>query len=162
MPRDYSRYPEDHRHRLFARIQHEPNSGCWLWDGALSHDGYAVTSTYSTVTKKRTTWYAHRAIFALGAYVDPALELDHKCRTRCCVNPAHLEPVTGQQNKHRSPLFGIHVTHCPLGHEYTADNIRWVKNAKYRMRGCRTCMNRKVREYQQRQRDARGALCEAA
>jgi hypothetical protein len=34
--------------------------------------------------------------------VPEGLELDHLCRNPPCVNPAHLEPVTHQQNMQRS------------------------------------------------------------
>jgi hypothetical protein len=51
--------------------------------------------------------------------------LDHTCRVRSCVNPAHLEPVTNRENGLRGDI-GIHnrvKTHCPQGHPYTANNL---------------------------------------
>lgn len=156
--RDYSLFPKPHLHRIEPHIHHDPTSGCWLWDGALSHDGYAQISTYDHGGRNRKSWYVHRVLyFALVGYVSTDLQMDHKCRTRCCVNPAHLEPVTDIENKRRSPLFGDKKTHCPLGHEYTASNVRWIVNAKYRMRACRICTNRKQREYTMRKRTALAA-----
>lgn len=35
---------------------------------------------------------------------DAGAVLDHLCRVRNCVNPAHLEPVTQAENVRRSPL----------------------------------------------------------
>ena len=68
-------------------------SGCWLWIGACERDGYAKI----VVNKKRRS--AHR--YAYELFIGPiphGLQLDHLCRVRCCVNPAHLEPVTGSEN----------------------------------------------------------------
>ncbi|MGE0044741.1 MAG: HNH endonuclease [Hyphomonadaceae bacterium] len=146
--RDYTQFPAGKIAKAMGRVQVDPNSGCWLWDGATSRDGYAVYTTYPPGrTHDKTAWYVHRAFYThMVAVVPSGIELDHKCRTKCCVNPAHLEPVTSLENKRRSPSFGIHKTHCPKGHEYTPDNVKWIVNAKYRMRGCRTCINAKQRE----------------
>jgi hypothetical protein len=70
------------------------------------------------------------------------MDLDHLCRNRCCVNPAHLEPVTRKVNLGRSPLVGRGAgtaqtakTHCPQGHEYTPENTRIARGKRY----CKTC-----------------------
>lgn len=34
-------------------------------------------------------------------------ELDHVCRVRACVNPAHLEPVTHIENVRRGNMISI-------------------------------------------------------
>lgn len=79
--------------RLLDKITPEPNSGCWLWTGFVHPSGYGVIRTGNKNT------YAHRCSYELfvGA-VPEGLQLDHICRVRCCVNPAHLEPVTPQEN----------------------------------------------------------------
>ncbi len=33
--------------------------------------------------------------------IPPRKQLDHRCRTRRCVNPEHLEKVTHKQNQRR-------------------------------------------------------------
>jgi hypothetical protein len=33
--------------------------------------------------------------------IEPGLEIDHLCRNRVCLNPAHLEPVTKEENVRR-------------------------------------------------------------
>jgi hypothetical protein len=47
---------------------------------------------------------AHR--WAYEHFIGPipaGLEIDHLCRVRHCVNPAHLEPVTKSENRRRQP-----------------------------------------------------------
>lgn len=93
---------------------------CVLWWGHIHKLGYGYLTT------KGKHWMAHR--YSYTRYVGPipeGLVIDHLCRRKACVNPRHLEAVTQQQNLHRSPLFGIHKTHCPRGHEYTPENTYW-------------------------------------
>lgn len=48
---------------------------------------------------------AHRVVYeALVGPIPDGLQLDHVCRNRACVNPAHLEPVTALENTRRSAL----------------------------------------------------------
>lgn len=76
----------------------EPNSGCWIWIGEFSSTGYGIISSWSG-NKRIGRKKAHRVIYEIerGA-VPEGLELDHLCRNRFCVNPAHLEPVTHRIN----------------------------------------------------------------
>jgi hypothetical protein len=89
--------------------------------------------------------------------VPSGLELDHLCRVRRCVNPAHLEPVTSSENKRRSPLTGrgFHAnkpggnngnglkTVCKNGHRLDATNT-YARPGK-QGRTCRTCNRAAVR-----------------
>lgn len=78
---------------MFSMVSPEPNSGCWLWTGNLSDNGYGVVE----VRDRRRR--AHRVAYELvHGPIPSGLEPDHLCRVRCCINPAHLEPVTRQLN----------------------------------------------------------------
>ena len=115
----------------------EPFSGCWLWLGSLSGNGYgAIQYRGRQIVAHKLSYEAH-----IGA-VPAGLELDHTCRLRCCVNPRHLEPVTHKVNLNRSSLIGRGAgtaqtakTHCPQGHEYTPENTRVGRGKRY----CKTC-----------------------
>lgn len=83
--------------RFWAKVATEDDTDCWAWTGAIKN-GYGVFGV-----AERVTVYAHR--FAYESMVGPVaddLELDHLCRVRHCVNPAHLEPVTHSVNMQRA------------------------------------------------------------
>lgn len=117
---------------------------CWIWTGARRH-GYGVFEQHG---KTRPT---HRVVYeSLVGPIPDGLQLDHLCRTPSCVNPDHLEPVTGRVNTLRSPLGAgarARRTHCPQGHEYTPENTRVSGRNQ---RNCRAC----ARAYQDRRRQA--------
>ena len=121
-----------------ARISPEPMSGCWLWTGHITHLGYGALKTASK------TWKAHRLVYTLlkGA-VPPGLELDHLCRTRSCVNPEHLEPVTHRENIMRGEGLAANCarkTHCKNGHPLSGSNCRVRPDGGRR---CLTCKRTK-------------------
>jgi hypothetical protein len=67
-------------------------SGCWIWQHCQNSYGYGI------VIRKRRIM-AHRAYYEHFVGPIPAgLQIDHLCRVRACVNPAHLEPVTMREN----------------------------------------------------------------
>ena len=128
--------------RFWDKVVPEPMSGCWLWVGATNPKGYGHSS--KRVDGSLTTSTSHRvAYIALVGSIPDGLVLDHKCRTRCCVNPDHLEPVTGTQNTLRG--ISIHAanarkTHCINGHAFEGDNLitKYRANGNQR-RDCRAC-----------------------
>lgn len=63
----------------------EPNSGCWLWIGAV------VANGYGSIKKGITSVRAHRAAWGLFRGPIPNRKcVLHKCDTPLCVNPDHL------------------------------------------------------------------------
>lgn len=87
--------------RLMARVLVDEN-GCWIWQGQIDRHGRA--RFYRDDTKR--TGLAHRLMYqeVIGP-IPPGLELDHLCVVARCVNPAHLEPVTGAENRRRYTEF---------------------------------------------------------
>lgn len=115
--------------------------GCWLFTGSMIRG-------YGQFHIQGKGWQAHRLAYTLvNGYIPEGLELDHLCRVRNCVNPAHLEPVEPLENKRRSPLSNISKTHCKRGHEFTPNNTVPVPGG----RGCRTCRTNTRKEWYARQ-----------
>ena len=77
--------------------------------------------------------------------VERAMTLDHICRNRLCVNPAHLEIVSVKENVLRG--VGISAensrkTHCIDGHEFNEENTLVLKDGS---RVCRACARERAR-----------------
>lgn len=88
---------------------------CWLWTGGKNTSGYGQCSV------GRGTQVAHRIVYeALVGPIPNGLTLDHLCRVRHCVNPAHMEPVTKGENTRRGKAA---KTHCNRGHPLSGDNL---------------------------------------
>ncbi len=137
--------------RFWAKVEPVPFSGCWVWMGHINDKGYGLTQI--RIGHKWKKLRAHRVAYELYRGPIPAgLDLDHKCRVRCCVNPDHLEPVTRQVNILRGigiPAIKAAQTHCVRGHEFTPKNTgRTSKQTRY----CRLCKRDEMR----RRRDLAG------
>lgn len=117
--------------RFFAKV--EDQGACWTWVGCTTADGYG------RLTRGSRQHMAHRWLFArLVCPIESGLTLDHLCRNRACVNPAHLEPVSLRDNILRGEGVGVRnaaKTHCVHGHEFTPENT-YIKQGK---RSCREC-----------------------
>jgi hypothetical protein len=125
----------------------EPNSGCWFWLGNANQKGYGMISRQPGGV--RSTMMAHRFIYKiLRDDIAEGLQLDHLCRTPCCVNPDHLEPVTPGENSRRgnTGIYGRSKTYCPAGHAYDVINTAYsLRKDGGRNRYCKECKRLKTR-----------------
>lgn len=78
--------------RFWERVE-VSDTGCWLWTGAKTSDGYGNFRIGDHWTPAHC--FAYKEI--IGPIPD-GLQLDHLCRVRLCVFPLHLEPVTSREN----------------------------------------------------------------
>lgn len=124
---------------ILDRIEPDPNTGCWYWFGAVHHTGYGV------IRVAGRQFRAHRFSFeAFGGLIPAGLVLDHLCRQRLCVNPAHLEVVTERVNilRGKSPsAVNAQKSQCPSGHDYESPNAE----GKRRCLQCRNACDRRRR-----------------
>lgn len=150
----------------------EPAAKCIVWTGAVKGKGYGGFWDGTRVRR------AHRFSYELVVGPIPeGLQLDHLCRVRLCVNPAHLEAVKYEENQRRG-LHGVlrgitrgarqqramrprppqvPATHCQQGHEMTPENTYLQPPSKTRPGGrrrCRTCRRAQRRLDRQRARSA--------
>jgi hypothetical protein len=155
--------------RFWSFVTRGPDDECWPWQGMIGKTG-----SYGVLTVARRKIYAHRVAYELlvGPIPD-GLTLDHLCHTRdttcpggkaCvhrrCVNPAHLEPVSGRINRLRGrsmPALNAAKTHCKHGHPFDAANTYVDKHGH---RDCRTCITDAQRRYNARKKqEARREDC---
>jgi len=123
--------------RFWSKVPKRDEGACWIWTGGKDRDGYGRFRLPSG-------WQlAHRWIYQQqnGAIPD-GLVIDHVrargCTSRACVNPAHLEVVTVQQNTLRgdaSPAINAAKIECVRGHPFTPENTR-LRDGR---RICRRC-----------------------
>lgn len=117
---------------FFAKVDMPPDGErvfdeCWNWVGRISH-GYG---SFRQCPAHRISHVTFKGKISEG------LQIDHLCRNTRCVNPKHLEAVTGRENVLRGltiPAANVAKTHCPHGHEYAGANVR--RN----MKGSRYCV----------------------
>lgn len=124
------------------------SSDCWLWLGRKNPSGYAQI----VIAKHQRS--AHRVSYETFVGPIPAgLEIDHLCRVRHCVNPAHLEPVTRAENMRRAvaatgmvagkPVGGMQLgEECLSGHLVDAEN-HYIRRGLIRCLTCRREQNRR-------------------
>lgn len=117
---------------------------CWVWLACTSR-GYGCFGVGLKIRR------AHRIAYEVCIGPVPVgFDLDHLCRNRACVNPAHLEPVTRRENTSRGVPFGGFGQHnrrktaCRNGHQYTADS---VINRGDGRRTCKACHRDNQRRY---------------
>ena len=145
----------DHRlpERFWSKVDLAPNGSCWLWMASIDDKGYGTFWWNGAVRKAHRTAYV-----TLAAEVPDGLVLDHLCRVRRCVNPAHLEPVTvGENNRRGLKPYGLR-TECKRGHDITDPANVYVSPDGRRSR-CRICARAyylaHAAEYEERRRARR-------
>lgn len=129
----HRRQPEQEMARFWGSVEKQPSDRCWVWQGALNSAGYGLMMWQGRVTR------AHRIAYELHKGPIPiGLELDHLCRNRRCVNPAHLEAVTSLTNWERGrsiSRLNVAKTHCKNGHPFDETNTGNLNGG----RRCRLC-----------------------
>lgn len=69
------------------------NNGCWEWTSTINRKGYGVLSVHGKpVAAYRVSYMLFRG------EIPPAMQIDHICHNRACVNPNHLRLATTTQN----------------------------------------------------------------
>ena len=122
----------------------DPETGCWIWTGAKTANGYGRFRWEGRMQR------AHRVAYAAANGDIPAgMQVDHICNRPSCIRPDHLQLATPAENvRYAIERDGTHIgarTHCPRGHALTADNLVAARLARGR-RNCLTCHRAQTRE----------------
>lgn len=148
-PRKFCRGHHSRKRVRWIETEGPLSTPCWISTMAAKPDGYADVSQAGRTRRAHIVEWE-----AANGPVPEDLELDHLCRVRNCVNPAHLEAVTAQVNVLRgfSPAaFNAMKTHCQHGHEFTPENTALVPTG----RKCRACSVKYQHEWYLANRKAR-------
>lgn len=137
---------------IISKTNYFGDSPCWEWEGSKSAKGYGNLNINNHLVR------THRFIFEYYyGMICPDLQINHKCRNKCCCNPLHLEQVNAQQNcdySRREYLLGLKKrihhnskkTHCIHGHEFTPENTHIRTDSTRR---CKIChRQRNIKSYQ--------------
>jgi hypothetical protein len=110
---------------------------CWDWTASQTDSGYGRIRPGDGTDR----WLrAHRVAYEIvRGPIPPGLTLDHLCRRRVCVNPAHLEPLPLGDNVLRGvglTAQNARKTHCKRGHLLDVENT-YIDTRGHRR--CRRC-----------------------
>jgi len=79
---------------IISRHEQITETGCWIWMGATTFDGYGQASI------KGRQRLVHRLVYAVKTGAMPARNhvVMHSCDVPSCINPAHLHAGSQRQN----------------------------------------------------------------
>lgn len=78
--------------KLWANTIRTPE-GCWVWQGAKNDAGYPYAYYEGRMVG------AHRLVYRLtGNPLHPGDAVNHRCHTRACINPDHLNAASTREN----------------------------------------------------------------
>lgn len=132
---------------FWLRVDRGASTDCWPWTGSLDGQGYG------RLRPPGRNLRAHRLsciVHGIPLTVDQVV--DHLCRNKRCVNPAHLEPTTVQINTARGegPTADLALARlsgtCVKGHVLALVGL-------HKQRGgatCAECGRERVRRYKAR------------
>lgn len=113
--------------RFMAFVSPEPNSGCWLWTGAIDSRGYGQIRIDGDNVRATKV-----ALEIAGRPKADGMYACHTCDVPLCVNPDHLFEGTQSQNlkdassKRRMRLPGLYGSDCGSA-KLTAEDVFYIR-----------------------------------
>lgn len=127
--------------RFWSKVDIGRPGECWLWTGTRATNG-----GYGRFFVAGRGVVAHRFAYeAQVGEIPEGLTLDHTCGNPACVNPAHLEPVTFEENMRRTRST---APTCPNGHARAEHDGVDAAGRRF----CRACAREAKRLYKARRR----------
>lgn len=132
-------------------IEREPDLGpCWEWQGATR--GVAPRLYGVVADDQGRQRGAHRVAYELlvGPIPEDEPQLDHVCRNTLCVNPAHLDPVTNEENSWRGDNSALARQGFACGRGHARSERHVSPSGKISCRACDRDRKRRARSAQRR------------
>ena len=82
---------------LMSKVSEDPTTGCWLWQATVNEKGYPIVVWLTRCYRVHKLMHER----AEGSPVPPGYDVDHTCNNRRCINPAHTERCSHQENIRR-------------------------------------------------------------
>lgn len=135
--------PERVAERAYERAERRED-GCWISRYSTASHGYAQVGWQES--GDRHVVLAHRAAWTrINGQVPLGMTLDHTCKQRRCVNPAHLRLLPNYENARRTSGRDWPMGYCANGHPNSALVPR-SKDAPH-LRICGECRREATRRY---------------
>lgn len=123
--------PERVRERAYERW--EADGDCWISTYSVASHGYAQIGWNNK--PERHVVLAHRAAWEhINGPVPGGMTIDHLCKQRRCVNPAHLRVLDNYENARRTQGRDWPLGQCVNGH--SNEHLKDYDNGK---RHCSIC-----------------------
>lgn len=137
MARTYYKNPGEY---LAERTAVRGPDDCWPWLLSSGSHGYGQAWDGTDVrTAHSLSWEFWTGERLRGQAADDRT-VHHTCHNKLCQNPLHMQVLTNRENAADNGF--ARRTHCPRGHPYTDDNIRWTQPRRpggSPGRACRSC-----------------------
>ncbi|MFJ4997125.1 HNH endonuclease [Microbacterium sp. NPDC088619] len=128
------------------------SEGCWEWMGGHNRFGYARMKWNGTGTSVyRVVWESEHGPVPRGMHVD------HMCRNKGCVNPAHLQVVTPKENGENASLSKANTSGA-RGVTWSKAHGKWVAQVTHHRRNHYVGLFRTIEEADAAVREKRNEL----
>lgn len=97
-------------------------SGCWVWRRKVTAKGYGIVEVGGGRAEHAHRWVWRHVRGELGS-----ADLHHVCRNRLCVNPAHLEVISGVEHRRRFRERGCEVPSRVVTARVDGDMAGWIE-----------------------------------
>ena len=118
--------------------------GCWVWNGALSKEGYGVLRVGGQRPAPRLFWESFVGVIPPGHRVVSSKAPG--CAGKACCNPAH--------HRLQGSVVVTELEFCKRGHLLTEDNVVIENRQGREFRRCRTCRREAWRNWQRQNSSA--------